>query len=445
MGTILPKSVTNPQTNPAALPNRALFNNGSLNLGAALGDVGDILRGLGGPEGSWDSILQQRAREDAATRAEAINNQRYQEQLREQQFRNNLATQTLRLRMMQAMGRDQVDPNSPSAVILGSARPNVFQSGSSLTPAATTIPYTSTALNALSNLTGNATASPSSQPQINGPASTQSTAPNLGVNNNINGLQPSVVPKFITPDTIPEAVRDKYNRLAEAQPELAKELLLAANHQIPISDVTKAYRNPADVIAIRNFVPLLNPHYDPKISQNVQQFQRDINNQKSPVNVNFRSDQELANQILQQIETTKKLPSTGFTAGNKVLDKVEDFFGSTSLSDYYKQLDAIAKEVERGRLQGRPTVSSIKSLTPLYDASQGPKMLTRAYNRLLEGVDKRLYNQIYNAVNATKGYGGYQSYHLDPSALKRLHAKGYIRVDSNGAVVPLVNSDILPN
>ena len=72
MGNILPASITHPQvTGPNALPNRTLFNNGNVNYSAAIGDIGDILRGLGGPAGSWDPILRQREAEDVPCTATA--------------------------------------------------------------------------------------------------------------------------------------------------------------------------------------------------------------------------------------------------------------------------------------------------------------------------------------------------------------------------------------
>ena len=118
MGNILPANITHPQvTGPNALPNRTLFNNGNVNYSAAIGDIGDILRGLGGPAGSWDPILRQREAEDAAQQQRAIEAQRYAAATRQHQFSNNLALQNFRLRAAALMNRGQGDPDHPASFI----------------------------------------------------------------------------------------------------------------------------------------------------------------------------------------------------------------------------------------------------------------------------------------------------------------------------------------
>lgn len=494
MGNILPASITHPQvTGPNALPNRTLFNNGNVNYSAAIGDIGDILRGLGGPAGSWDPILRQREAEDAAQQQRAIEAQRYAAATRQQQFSNNLALQNFRLRAAALLNRGQTAPNSPAGV-LGTGRPNtIIDSIQPLTsaadsgvpiptpkpnnlgdPAASNLGPTISSLaqlqgasgprisalqtknapspstvdaNAAMNPVGTAAAAPIARQNVNlagnginnletpqrGDVQITANSPRIGDPNNIS------VHGVISPDALQGTAREIYDKLNLHLPELAKDLIRAANHQTPLNDILKNWKSPADRVAISQALNAINPNYDERIAQSVQQFQKNLNNPRLPANMGLRSDQELANLIQEQEENAKNLPDWRYQFLTGIRDRIGRWTGNQALSRFDQKADEINKEIERERLQGRPTVSSLSTLAPLYNASLGRASLRRSYEDLLRGVDRRNYDRIYNAVASTSGYGGYRVENLDPAVVARLRAQKYIRVDDDGKIIPLRN------
>lgn len=551
MGNILPASITHPQvTGPNALPNRALFNNGNVNYGAVIGDIGDILRGLGGPAGSWDPILRQREAEDAAQQQRAIESQRYAAATRQQQFSNNLALQNYQLRTAALMNRGQGDPDHPASFIgtgpldsdvpTSTSRPNNLGD-----PAASNIGPTISSLAQLQGTSGprisalqtkNASnpstfdanaanniamaspmqIAPSNDTPSSGfvhnlltagsgavhnlltaisPVATASAAPiarqnvnmaeangvnndrvpynvtnqdiqkitsapilaalNNGTSNASNGTsnasnasrigEPNSIPEkqVISPDTLQGTARDIYDKFDLHQPQLARDLIAVANHQIPLTDILKNWKTSADRTAITRSLYVINPNYDERVAQRVQQFRKTLENPKAPENIGLRSDQELANLIQEQEANIKNLPDWRYPFLTGLRDIVGRWTGNQALSRFDQLADPINKEIERGRLQGRPTVSSLSTLAPLYSASLGHNVLRRSYDDLLRDIDRRTYGQIYNAVASTNGYGGFRSSDLNPTVVKRLHDKGYINVTSDGVIRPLVNPDRL--
>lgn len=547
MGNILPASITHPQvTGPNALPNRTLFNNGNVNYSAAIGDIGDILRGLGGPAGSWDPILRQREAEDAAQQQRAIEAQRYAAATRQHQFANNLALQNFRLRAAALMNRGQGDPDSPSnfvgtggpnsGVPIPTSRPNNLgdPAASNLGPTISSLAQLQGASgprisalqtkNAPSPSTFDANAAnniamaspvqiaPSADTPSSGfvhnlltagsgavhnlltaisPVGTASAAPlarqnvnmaeengfnndrvpynvtnqdiqkitnapilaalNNGTSNSSNSSnasrigEPNSIPEkqVISPDTLQGTARDIYDKFDLHQPQLARDLIAVANHQIPLSDILKNWKTSADRTAITRSLYAINPNYDERVAQRVQQFRKTLENPKAPENVGLRSDQELANLIQEQEANIKNLPDWRYPFLTGIRDAVGRLTGNQALSRFDQLADPINKEIERGRLQGRPTVSSLSTLAPLYSASLGHNVLRRSYDDLLHDIDRRTYDQIYNSVASTNGYGGFRTSDLNPTVVQRLHDKGYINVTSDGMIRPLVNPNRL--
>ena len=533
MGNILPTSITHPQlTGSNALPNRALFNNGNVNYGAVIGDIGDVLRGLGGPAGSWDPILRQREAEDAAQQQRALEAQRYAAATRQQQFSNNLALQNFRLRTAALMNRGQGDPDYPASFIgtgpldsdvpKSTSRPNNLgdPAASNLGPAISSLAQLQgtsgpriSALqtkNASSPSTFDANAAnniamaspmqiaPSNDTPSSGfvhnlltainPVGTASAASLAGQNVNTaeaNGVnndrvpynvtnqdiqkitsapilaalnngtpnasnasrigEPNSIPEkqVISPDTLQGTARDIYDKFDLHQPQLARDLIAVANHQIPLTDILKNWKTSADRTAITRSLYAINPNYDERVAQRVQQFRKTLENPKAPENIGLRSDQELANLIQEQEANIKNLPDWRYPFLTGLRDIVGRWTGNQALSRFDQLADPINKEIERGRLQGRPTVSSLSTLAPLYSASLGHNVLRRSYDDLLRDIDRRTYGQIYNAVASTNGYGGFRSSDLNPTVVKRLHDKGYINVTADGVIRPLVNPDRL--
>lgn len=408
MGTILPKSVYNSQPTTEDELNKKIWLQKIVN---GLSDFAndDVARmtpyRVNQYQRERDAFNQNQLQQQRYAQDFQFRKQQYADALKQQQFRNKLAEQEYQLRLAQAMGRgQQMDSLSP-ATLVGTSMPRTGQLNSPALPS-----------------------TPGNNPAFIGPSQP------AGANS------PSTLsPRMITPDSLNGTARTLYSKLYAVQPALSSDIIRAANHQVPLGDILKNWKNPADKAAISQMLYQINPNYNDSIAQNVKQFNQDLRNPKSPVNVNFRSDLELQDLINQQRGNVDKLPNGVAPFLTKWLDWVERKRGSQPLANYDQLNDAIFKEIERGRLQGRPTVSSLKTLAPLYDASLGPDILRKSYNTLLDGVDKRLYNQIYNASHRTGGYGGYTVDQLTPSVIKRLIQKKYIHVDLNGRIVPAID------
>ena len=216
-------------------------------------------------------------------------------------------------------------------------------------------------------------------------ASNDSNASRIGEPNSIPEKQ------VISPDTLQGTARDIYDKFDLHQPQLARDLIAVANHQIPLTDILKNWKTSADRTAITRSLYAINPNYDERVAQRVQQFRKTLENPKAPENIGLRSDQELANLIQEQEANIKNLPDWRYPFLTGIRDAVGRLTGNQALSRFDQLADPINKEIERGRLQGRPTVSSLSTLAPLYSASLGHNVLRRSYDDLLRDIDRRTY------------------------------------------------------
>lgn len=444
MGTILPNSVTNPQTTPAALPSRALFNNGNVNWGAALGDVGDILRGLGGPAGSWDPILQQRAREDDAIRAQAINNQRYQDELKEQQFKNNLAAQTLRVKMMQVMGRAgglNNDFAAPTAIfgdtrINRNATPNT--GNVAITPLANTLGQLTDSSNAIPVQANadNVNLSPLSNAGKTNLPLTQTTTP-------VSSTNSIAEHKNITPDNLPDNIKKAYNQFATYHPELAEGALQVANYQLtPLQLnqlVAKQYKDPQEIQAVQRLVRIINPNYDPNIVQKVQNFQKDLNNPKG-LAANLKTLRELQDTNLDLQEMAKKLPGTTSPFVNaEIAQRAAGWLGNQNLRNYNLLLDTYAKPLERYQIGGKATNASLTAAKQQLDPSFGADTNVRLLREHQKIFDRQVLDIINSAYQGTNGVNGIPQNLLSQATLDRLQKGGLITIRNDGTVIPALS------
>ena len=75
-------------------------------------------------------------------------------------------------------------------------------------------------------------------------ASNDSNASRIGEPNSIPEKQ------VISPDTLQGTARDIYDKFDLHQPQLARDLIAVANHQIPLTDILKNWKTSADRTAI---------------------------------------------------------------------------------------------------------------------------------------------------------------------------------------------------
>ena len=97
-----------------------------------------------------------------------------------------------------------------------------------------------------------------------------------------------------------------------------------------------------------------------ELRKEFQQFRKTLENPKAPENIGLRSDQELANLIQEQEANIKNLPDWRYPFLTGIRDAVWKMDRQYQALSRFDQLaDPINKEIERGRLQGRPTVSLV--------------------------------------------------------------------------------------
>lgn len=267
-------------------------------------------------------------------------------------------------------------------------------------------------------------------------APTQTNAPTQPVTR-----MPAEPFQIITPGTIPDHLKAAYTQFDTYHPELAENALRVANYQLPMSElnklVAKQYKDPQEVQAVQRLVHMINPDYNPEMAQKIQQVQQNINNPRSPDNADLKSLSKLAVVNLQQRQYAARVPSISIPLLNRPWVTVNRWAGQQDLSRFDQGADAENKELERWRLGGRPTVSSLKTISPLYDASLGPRVLTASYDAIQKGIDRDIYNKLYQASIATRGYGGYRNSDLNPVVLQRLKDEGYIGIGQDGRLVLL--------
>lgn len=413
MGSILPHAINTGGSAPVSTTSQQP-RIGPFGIGDLLQTAGDVMVQLGGSNEAVARLAARRVQEQQ----QDIERQRYAASLQQQRFMNNLASHRDRLadqeyQLRRAALMNRTGGGGGAASMFGDS-PQAQSPTSSM----------------LSNIQGSsAVPIPRPAPNDHGPGfpDTPGTAESIGYD-----TSPIIDPAKFSPE-----LRAKFDGLKANDPHMYDNVINVANYGALEDDVLKGIQNPRDRINFSRAVRAANPSFDPKVAGVIRQFEIDKNNPKSPTSVMFKQGLDLSNVLARQIENAKRLPSLGFKWGTKALDLANEAFSARSVTDYDQLGDDVYKGVESGRLHGKPTTYAVKSLQPLYDKSLGPNALARAHELLADENDARIYDNIYDAAVATKGFGGYKTYDLTPQVVKRFVKKGYLMVGRNGLLRPL--------
>lgn len=428
MGRIIPNNVQTGQPGAIAVPLPG--TNRELNLGEFLGTVGDALNGLSGPPGTWEQILKRRDQEAATARDRMIKQQQYQDKLREQRFKDNLAAQTLRVKMMQVMGRGQVDPNSPAGAYSGTS--NAMATMGQLPVFGAKEALNGQPINASNNSSPVAT-----EPRQDEPRLTAEGANELGIQ--LPATNATNTPDLIAPSSLSERGRNAYARLARVQPILANNLIAVANHQIPLDNILKNWSHPADRTAITQALFDINPNYDDLTAKAVQKVQTEVTNPKSEYgDLTTLSELQRRNIELQRI--AHNLPGGNIRLFNHYFwDKVAEARNDINLANYNSLMDLYTKPLEKEALGGKPTLATMSSAKENLLPELGKDAIISNLQTQYNNFNLRLLNAIRAAYLNSRGASGLPQSLIDPTVLKSLQAKGQVRIRRDGIVVPINN------
>lgn len=418
MGTILPKSVYNSQPTTEDELNKKIWLQKIVN---GLSDFAndDVARmtpyRVNQYQRERDAFNQNQLQQQRYAQDFQFRKQQYADALKQQQFRNKLAEQEYQLRLAQAMGRgQQMDLTSPGAA-LGSVG---FRGQPSLSP-------------------NTPQKAPSNNPAMYGPELTYKGANELGIEFPAPDTAPTPAP-IVTVDNLSDRGKEVYHKLANVQPELANSLINAANYKIPVNEILKDWKNPADRTAINQALYAFNPHYDSTIADEVQRINRDIKNPKGSLGdlATYNELQERNAELQDEIED---LPGGNIPALNHyVWHPVARLWGDRGLANYNQTLDQYTKALEKSLLGGKPTVSSLSSAKEQLDHSLGPDILRSVLKKQQEGFDNRMLTIIRNTYLNTRGAYGLPQTAINEESLRRLQDTGNIVIRPDGIVIPVL-------